>query len=436
MMALATMALAFTSCEDVPMPYEDPNANTDQPSVVTPAGEGTVESPYNIAMAQKLITDGTAATTKVYVRGYVVSVDIDTNYGNATYYLSDSKNSSAEALEVYRGYSYNGDKFTSTDELKVGDDVVVYGVLVNYNGTHEITQGSQIYSINGVTKEVKPGADPKGTGTEADPYNVAKAQAVAAALDADTKVENVYIKGIISEVKSISTQYGNAEYYISDDGTTDNQFLVYRGFYLDGQKFTSEDQIKKGDEVVILGTLVNFKGNTPEVTTGSKIVSLNGNGGGSTAKTGLEAAFKDGMDGFTIKDLSLGDGLNYVWKHDASHGYMKASAYKGGNIAAQSMLISPAFSLEGLSKATVSFDHTGKYFGTASEECKVLASTDGENWTELPVSAYPDGSNWNFVSATCDLSAFAGKSVVYIAFQYTSTADAAPTWEIKNVVVK
>ena len=34
------------------------------------------------------------------------------------------------------------------------------------------------------------------------------------------------------------------------------------------------------------------------------------------------------------------------------------------------------------------------------------------------------------------MSAFAGKKTVYVAFQYTSTADAAPTWEVKNVVVK
>lgn len=52
------------------------------------------------------------------------------------------------------------------------------------------------------------------------------------------------------------------------------------------------------------------------------------------------------------------------------------------------------------------------------------------------MSAMPDGSNWNLISTTCDLSEFAGKATVYIAFQYTSTTEAAPEWRVNNVVVK
>ena len=66
----------------------------------------------------------------------------------------------------------------------------------------------------------------------------------------------------------------------------------------------------------------------------------------------------------------------------------------------------------------------------------MLASTDGVNWKEVAISGYPSGADWTFVEGTCDLSAFAGQKTVYIAFQYTSTADAAPTWEVKDVVVK
>ncbi|MCM1176242.1 MAG: BACON domain-containing protein [Clostridium sp.] len=118
---------------------------------------------------------------------------------------------------------------------------------------------------------------PEGDGTEASPYNVAGAYAATVALAADVYSEEVYIKGIISTVSSVDTgTYGNAEYYISDDGTTAGQFYVYRGYYLNGDKFTAADQIKVGDNVVVYGQLINFRGNTPEVGTGSKIVSLNG----------------------------------------------------------------------------------------------------------------------------------------------------------------
>ncbi len=75
----------------------------------------------------------------------------------------------------------------------------------------------------------------------------------------------------------IDPSYGNATYYISADGTTETQLEVYRGKYLGGANFLMKDQLKVGDEVVVYGTIVNFKGNTPEYTTGSKLISINGN---------------------------------------------------------------------------------------------------------------------------------------------------------------
>lgn len=116
---------------------------------------------------------------------------------------------------------------------------------------------------------------PEGNGTEASPYNVAAVQTEAQKLAAGASSEDVYMKGIISSIKEVSAQYGNATYYISDDGTTAGQFEVFRGKYLDGASFTSEDQIKVGDQVVIFGKLTNYNG-TLEVAQNSKIVSLNG----------------------------------------------------------------------------------------------------------------------------------------------------------------
>ena len=53
MMALAIAACTFTSCEDVPEPYNNPwnliGGGNDTPVVVDPAGSGTAEDPYNVA---------------------------------------------------------------------------------------------------------------------------------------------------------------------------------------------------------------------------------------------------------------------------------------------------------------------------------------------------------------------------------------------------
>ena len=57
-------------------------------------------------------------------------------------------------------------------------------------------------------------------------------------------------------------------------------------------------------------------------------------------------------------------------------------------------------------------------------------------WTALEVSPWPEGTSWTFGSSSASLKAYAGKKGVHIAFKYVSTADAAPTWEIKNVVIK
>lgn len=98
------------------------------------------------------------------------------------------------------------------------------------------------------------------------------------ALSADGQIENVYVSGIVSKV-SIDTNYGNATYYISEDGTTTSeQFEVYRGYYLNGEKFTSTDQLKVGQKVTVKGTLINYMGNTPEMTKGDSIVSIDGSG--------------------------------------------------------------------------------------------------------------------------------------------------------------
>jgi hypothetical protein len=281
--ALAMTAMTFISCDDVPAPYGDPNSNkTDTTVVETPAGTGTQTDPFNVAAANKYIKDGGSETADVYVKGKVVSVTIDTSYGNATYYIS-SDGTTTNKFEIYRGLSLGNKKFTSTDELKVGDEVVVCGKLVNFKGTYEMTQGSYIYSLNGKTAGGGTTGEPTGDGTLASPYNVAKALDIINTGKAST--DNVYISGTISKIDKVDTSYGNATYYISDDGGTTTQLEVYRGYSLNGAKFASESEIKVGDKVVISGVLVLYN-STPEVTKGSQIVSINANGGNTdTAPT-------------------------------------------------------------------------------------------------------------------------------------------------------
>ena len=125
--------------------------------------------------------------------------------------------------------------------------------------------------------------EPTGSGTAADPYNVAAVLEFVSGLGADTQSSNqVYIKGIVSEVQDVdvSGTYGNATYYISDDADGKaNKFMIYRGFGLGGKKFNEgATPVKAGDNVIIKSKVVNYKGNTPEtVSNDCIIVELNGN---------------------------------------------------------------------------------------------------------------------------------------------------------------
>ena len=249
-----------------------------------PSGEGTFESPYNVAKAQQLISSGEYTSSNVYVKGIVSTIqDIGTSYGNATYFISDD-GTSAGQLEVYRGYGLGGEKITSEDYLSVGDTVIVLGQLTLYGSTPEITQGSRIVYLNG--EEDNPDnviGEPKGEGTQTDPYNVAKAQQLIST-GANT-ADNVYVRGKISQIDDIGNSYGNATYYISDDGSTNGQLEVYRGYGLGGARITTSDYLKVGDEVIIYGVLTLYY-STAEITQGSQIYWLNGEtgGGGSTAE--------------------------------------------------------------------------------------------------------------------------------------------------------
>ena len=295
-MALAIAAMTFTACEDVPEPYPTPNPNSGS-STENLQGTGTAADPFNVAAARAYIKDGGDANATVYVKGKIVSIEeIGGSYGNATYTISDD-GTSTNALKVYRGYGLDGAKFTG-NEIKEGDDVVIAGKLINYSGTYEFAQGNTIVSLNGTGGS--GGGETEGAtgdGTLENPFNAIAAANTAKALGSgNTSDKAYYIKG---KVVSIATDkngnaqnfdygtYGNASFYISDDGKEANQFYCYRILYLGNKKWTSGagDVLKVGDEVIVCAKLTLYN-TTPETAQNEGyLYSLNGKtegGGGET----------------------------------------------------------------------------------------------------------------------------------------------------------
>ena len=123
----------------------------------------------------------------------------------------------------------------------------------------------------------------KGTGTQADPYNVTAALKVINALaSGEVTPTAIYVKGAVKQIKQIETeQFGNANYYITDDGN--NEIYIFQSYYLGNRKFTASDKLEVGDTVVVYGKFTNYMGNTPETVQGKAyLVSLKSNGGGTS----------------------------------------------------------------------------------------------------------------------------------------------------------
>ena len=429
MMLAAVTAFGLASCEDVPAPFIEPE-KPGTGEVIGAEGNGTLEEPFNVAAVIKYVQDLGAdveSPEKVYIKGIVCSTkEISAQFGNATFDISADGELAGEKFTVYRAKGLNNQNIKSEDDVQVGDEVIVYGNVVNYKGnTPETTQGKAYihwqkrgdtvldgsapdtpdtpadggtwdkpYTVaqaiaNQTGKEVwvhgyivgsipadvssfvlenmtftsdgasgtniciadvhdetnyancapvqlpagsdartdlnlmnnpsklgvevwlkgkattyfgapglkeiskytltaptaeddqapseEPTEDPKGDGSLENPYNVSAVLSLYA--KGNPEGQSVYVKGKISKIKSLDvSQWERAQYFISDDGTENAQFQIYNGYYLDGKPFTSNDQIKVGDEVFVYGELSSYQG-TPQIGQNSKIVSINGQTG-------------------------------------------------------------------------------------------------------------------------------------------------------------
>lgn len=160
--------------------------------------------------------------------------------------------------EPLLGYEFNNDwSVTATD-----------GTVINVVD-NKFTMPAQDVTVSGTfTSNIKY----DHAGTENDPYNVLDVLKLIETLKNGASSSEINAKGVIKSIKEVSTTYKNATYTIGDE-TTSETVTIYRGKYINGADFTSTDQIKIGDEVVIKGRVTNYKG-SKQFSTGSRIVSL------------------------------------------------------------------------------------------------------------------------------------------------------------------
>lgn len=292
-----------------------------------------------------------------------------------------------------------------------------------------------------VTQSGEKGAVATGDGTEASPYSAAKANEVASALGAEEKKTGVYVQGIVKEIKELSAQYGNATYWIVDEGG-ETTFYVYRGKYLGNTSFKSEDQLKVGDKVVVYGDLMNYMGDSPQLGQGNYIVNLNGEVA-DTPKPDASAIYyndfdkttaqKDGnnwpeldqFDGWKNAVGTGAEGVTYDWANasaraTAGNNNIWLPMKNGGYFAVQGI------ALNGTADLKLSFNticgSPGQYKKEfKSEMLKVYVSSDNVKWVELAYEVTAGGTD--FENAVTVFSVPANTASLSIAFEKPDGGD-------------
>ena len=263
---------------------------TAEASLMQLGATGSKDLPFSVTEAIEYVTGLGGETAKdFYVKGIVSKIEVDKNgisqefseqYGNATFWISEDgeyhDKDLTQDFEAYRVLYLGNEKWAKGNaQIEVGAEVILCGKLTVYNGLAE-TSGNKayIYQFNGVTEESE------GVGTLATPFTAVGAVNAAKAAPAS----NVYVSGTISQIVNngqFSAQYGNASFWISKDGTYNNDksldFEAYRVLYLGNRKWVEGDSlVAVGDEVILHGPLTTYNGTSETVQNKAYIYSLNG----------------------------------------------------------------------------------------------------------------------------------------------------------------
>ena len=267
-------AFAFSGCVDVPAPYNLPDKSSNSgggssSGSIEPAGEGTLASPYNVAAIVAKIREmeaGVESTEEYYIKGKVLAVKTDaatiSQYGNHTFTMVD-EGSNSPVFTAFQVYGPGKKRFTSVDDVKVGDEVVVCGKVVNYRGNTPETVGK------GAAYVVSINAGGGGGGEQGNVQHISIAEFLQKA-DPNTTYE------LTGTVKNItSTLYGNFDLVEGDAS-----IYIYGLLDLNGEakKFESLG-IEEGDVVTLTGKYLLYN-NKPEISNAQFVSVVKGDDGG------------------------------------------------------------------------------------------------------------------------------------------------------------
>ena len=228
------------------------------------------EHHYRIYKNQTLkITSTAGAITSVQ---FTCTANGDTKYGPGCFTASTGEyGHDGGAVGTWTGSATEITFSASTNQVRASQIVVaIDGEVIPDNGGGDNNGGDD----NGGT--TPPPANPEGVIT------CAEAVAICQATGETSTAETYTIRGYVTELKeAYNSQFGNATYWMADEKGGSNQLQAYRVKPVNA----SDQAVKVNDYVEVVGTLVNFKGNTPEVNAGGTYTIITAADGGTTPPT-------------------------------------------------------------------------------------------------------------------------------------------------------
>jgi hypothetical protein len=149
-------------------------------------------------------------------------------------------------------------------------------IYIDENCTLNMIAAEAPYSDNGESAETNRGwqispiqynVKVVDGGTAEKPFTTSEVNTLFGTLMPDSITStDWYVKGKVVSIKEqFGTKYGNATFYISEDGTANNQFYIYRAYYLGNTRYAGQETVLNvGDDVVVCGKITNFRGNILE----------------------------------------------------------------------------------------------------------------------------------------------------------------------------
>lgn len=222
--------------------------------------KGSFDNPYTVDEAVErtnMLASGQHSDEPVYVIG-MVSTDSSMGIeGDLLFYITDEN----QYTELYIYYA--SCNLIGVDSVKVGDIVVIYGYLCNYNGnTPEMKKNNNLKPQ--IIYVFDSGAIVPEKGTLDNPYTVSEAIELIDELALGAKSDNiVYIEGIVSGNINKSTIYDSQfRFDLQDSVSGETMHVYYALSYL-------SSTVLVGDKVVVSGYLYKYStgnGFTPEIT--------------------------------------------------------------------------------------------------------------------------------------------------------------------------